>query len=1220
MKRSSHQEHDYVFGQMMLSLRSDIGLTQAKLAEVLSVSRRSVADWESGHKYPKAEHLKHLIDLAFKNDAFHAEFQEAEIRILWKTAHQKTLLDERWLAALLSGKSMPTISSTEIENSLPLGWNPEKSPRLDWGDALSVPAFYGREWEINRLTEWVVPKRCRVVGVLGLGGIGKSALSVSLMHRIAEHFDVVIWRSLRNAPACDTLLDECLRVLEPQPTGQMLIGFEQRLNSLLGYMREQRILLVLDNLDTLLEEGENIGQMRSGFESYQKLLRRIAETNHQSCLLFTSREKPAVLAPLEGTHSPVSIIRLSRLEAKPCEQLLLEKDVIGSDSEYARLIDNYAGNPLALKIVAQMIVDLFGGEVAPFLNQGEIIFGSIRNLLDEQFDRLTVLEQSILLWLAILREPSTLNELLLLLVTPVSRSRLLEAIEALHRRSLIERGQKQGSFTLQSVVLEYATARLIAAVSDAIAEGNLAGLIEHGLELTQVREYVRQTQVRLIVAPILAYISSMYRDQSSVEQQLLTLLAQLTSIADNAQGYGPSNLVMLLGLLRGDLRGLDLSRLVLRSVYLQGMEMQDTRMVNATIHDGIFTENFDAMTSVAISGTGQYWAAASIRGEMRIWEAGGQLLRQTWLGHSDAIWALAFSPDGRILASGSSDGMHKLWDVASGNLLWWVRHTSYVNRLAFSPDGRILVTAGNDATIRLWDVTNRVLLETILYTKSPPVISWSPVGEFFATGDSEGQIQLWQVAENKSTRHIQTIKGHQDYIDGMAFAPDGHAFATSSWDGMVKVWEIPTGRLLHSLSGHTQWVARVAWSADGRIIASSSGDQTILLWDVETENYRAVLHGHTSGVYDLAFTPDNLHLLSGSRDGTLRVWDVSTEQCERIIQGYAASIYDVDWSPDGSQLVSGGLDKVLTIWDVAHNMPIQVLQKHVGIISGVGWSPNGRWLASSETEHAIRLWDLTSNNLDFQFLRPLDRGGNYTYTFAWSPDGEYLASGSHHGGIMIWNAMTRERVWISRQASVWFPNVAWSPDGALVVGGGNDGVLYIWNIAEDRLEQRLEGHHTLIKSLACSPNGMLLASGTSNMVGGELFVWDLHHGELLYSFTGHTGIVLSLAWDLSGELLFSGGAEGTLRCWNVQRGECIWVRQAHQGTVQTLRMSPDGNRIATCGDDGAIMIWDLQTGEYLQTLRRDRPYERLNITGINGLTEAQKANLRALGAIDANVT
>ncbi|MBI1256381.1 MAG: helix-turn-helix domain-containing protein, partial [Chloroflexi bacterium] len=1021
MKRSSPRDRDYAFGQAMLTLRSAMGLTQTDLAELLGVSRYALGDWETGENYPKAEHLKHVITLAVQKQAFSTGHEAEEIRTLWKLARQKVLLDEHWLMSLLPDSPPARRETRAASPSV-------NTQRRDWGDALSVSAFYGREQELELLTQWVIEERCRAVGVLGQGGIGKTALAVSLMHQIADHFDVVIWRSLRDAPPCEVLLDSCLRILAPQPQIHTPHNLEERLQLLLEYLRSQRALIVLDNLELILDEGEVTGQMRAGYEDYEKLLRRVGETEHQSCLLLTSREKPIQLVPLEGDQSTVRTLRLSRLESEPCQQLLAEKGIIGTDSERARLIEAYTGNPLALKIVAQTIVELFGGEIKPFLEEGEVIFGGVRRLLNEQFSRLSRLEQDVMIWLAILREPSTLDDLRAVLVRPTAKVKLLETLESLSRRSLIEQGQTRGSFTLQSVVLEYMTARVIETVSDEIEQGELDRLIKYGLELAHVREYVRQIETRLIATPVLARLRETYSQQSRLETHLLTLLKRMSIEAEAEQGYAPTNLVVLLRLLRGNLRGVDLSQLVLRDLYLQDIEMQDARLVNTTIRDSVFTEAFDAMTGVAVSSTGEYWAASSRGGALRIWEAGGQLLLHMWRGHTDMIWALAFSPDGALLASGSHDGLIKLWEVSSGRLLWFGRHAGFINKVSFSPDGLVVASAGSDARLCLWDVASGTLLQTLAHPDPVAAVAWSPDGQLVASGDFVGGIQLWAMNPVESPRHLRTLTGHTSCIDGLAFAPDGRSLASASWDGTVKLWDIPSGELFQTLTGHTNPVGRVVWIPDGSALASSSLDQTILLWDVEQGSYRGVLQGHSSRVYDIAITPDGRSLISSSRDGSLRVWDMVSQQCVRVIHGYATSIYDVDWRPDSRRLASGGSDLVVTLWDAHTETPSKILQKHHSVVHAVGWSPDGRWLATAETDYIIRLWDLNSG-ANSRLLRHTDILPNHLYGLAWSPDGQHLASGTHQQGIIIWDLMTGEEVWIGRQASTWFPLVTWSPDG-----------------------------------------------------------------------------------------------------------------------------------------------------------------------------------------------
>src|SRR6266699_1525000 len=430
MKRFSYRQRDHAFGQSMLALRTSLGLTQAELAERLRVSGRAVREWEAGGSYPKAEHLKQFIALAVTHQAFAAGREAEEIRAFWQAAHQKVLLDERWLQELL-GTQRPRLASVPPEpveqtrSSEQVGAQPARGPQVDWGDALDVPSFDGREEELATLEQWAVQERCRVVSVLGMGGIGKSALAVQVMHRLADQFDVVIFRSLRDSPSCEALLDACLRVLTPQPLSLVPVGLEPRISRLLEHLRSSRVLLVLDNLETLLEEGEARGHLRPGYEGYARLRRRVGETGHSSCLLLTSREKPAELRALEGSRSPVRVLRLVGLEAAACEQLLAEHELVGSPEEQARLVEAYMGNPLALNIVAETIADLFGGAIGPFLQEGMVVFGNIAYLLDEQFARLSALEQMGRSWLALMREPVTLEELLAVLVMPLPRVQVL---------------------------------------------------------------------------------------------------------------------------------------------------------------------------------------------------------------------------------------------------------------------------------------------------------------------------------------------------------------------------------------------------------------------------------------------------------------------------------------------------------------------------------------------------------------------------------------------------------------------------------------------------------------------------------------------------------------------------------------------------------------------------------------------------------------------------
>jgi hypothetical protein len=523
---------------------------------------------------------------------------------------------------------------------------------VDWGEAVDVSAFYGREDELAELEQWILADRCWLVTLLGIGGIGKTALSVKLSQRFMPHFEYVVWRTARNAPPVEEILADYIQVISEQEYTHLPASVEQCIALLIDLLRKQRCLLILDNMETLFQEGALEGRYREGYEGYGTLLQRVSEIPHQSCLLLTSREMLNELVPLVEAYSSVRQLRVLGLSQRAGQEMLKDSGLFGAQNAWATLVQHYSGNPLALKIVAEMVRELFGGDIAAFLGEGQITFKSILMLLNQQFERLSTLEQEVIYWLAIesdLVSPADLRDDL---IQPVPKGEMLGALNSLRRRCLLERGERGSAFTLQPVVQEYVIERLVGQVSKEIIDGRPDFLVKYALMKGQSKDYIRNSQANLIVQPVLDKLLTHLKSQRRVEEYLMHVIAMLRGRPRAEQGYAGGNIVNLLVRLKGHVSGLDFSQLTIWQAYLQGVEVQDVNFAESDLTGSVFMENFDSITSVALSRDGNYLAVGSFDGNIRLWQVTDGKLVLTLKGHSCLVWSVAFSPDSTLLASG----------------------------------------------------------------------------------------------------------------------------------------------------------------------------------------------------------------------------------------------------------------------------------------------------------------------------------------------------------------------------------------------------------------------------------------------------------------------------------------------------------------------------------------------------------------------------------------
>jgi WD40 repeat protein len=1132
-------------------------------------------------------------------------------------------------AGITSPPQNPTATTSQQHKQAPQD-TAINGPKVDWEQAPHVGQFYGREQELAKLKQWILSDRCRVVAVLGIGGIGKTTLVAQLAEQITDQFEYVIWRSLQNAPPLEQILKNCIQCFSNQQPIDLPGDIDGQITMLVEYLRAHRCLLALDNLETILKAGNRAGQYREGYEAYGRLITRMGEGKHQSCLLLTSREKSKELAQMEGKTAPVRALLLTGLEQAEGQELLKDKGLLASEETWAELIRLYSGNPLALKLISEPIRDVFGGDVAGFLKKGEVVVGDISDVLDQQFTRLSELEREIMYWLAIEREAVSLDELQGDIAHPMAKGVLLEALRSLLRRSMIERSGTAG-FTLQPVILEYVTDRFVEQVAEEIETETIGLFGSHALIKVQTKDYVRESQDRLILMPVAERLLGIF-GKEGIEKKLKNMLSTLRKAPPQKAGYAAGNVLNLLIQLKSNLRGYDFSHLAVRQAYLRNALLPEANFAYADLTGSVFTDTFGIIATVAFSPDGELLAAGTGTGEVHIWRAANGMPLRTLKGLTDWIWSIVFSPDGRILASGGSDQTVRLWDVNTGQLLANLQeHTNRLRSIAFSPTGRMLASAGEDQIIRLWDASTLQSLSTLQgHTKPVRATAFSRDGRILVSSGDDLAIRMWDVNTGQCLKTLE--EAHSRPIWSIAFSSKG-VIASGSDDHTLKLWDSQTGHCLKVLEGHMGWIRSLAFSSDGHLLASGSVDGTVRLWEINTRACLYTLEGHSNWVNSVAFSPDSRTLASGSHDRTVRMWDVSSGHCLNTLKGYTNGVMSVAFSPKENLLASGSENKAIRLWEVSTGLCLSTLQGNANRITSVDFSTDGRLLAtggdwpesirrfnpnnladggfltSGSDVQSIQLWEVSTGHC----LNTLKGHTDGVKSVAFSPQGNLLASGSTDWTIRLWEVSTGHCLNVLQGHSSLVRAVAFSPQGNLLASGSEDKTIRLWEVKTGRCVNILEGHTNRVRAVAFSPNGKVLASGSPDQT---VRLWEVSTGRCLKILQEDSHGVMSVAFSPNGEVLASGSPDQTVRLWKINSGQCFLILRGHTNWVRSVAFSLDSQILVSGSQDGTIKFWDTETGECIKTLRSDRPYERMNITGVTGLTDALKATLKALGAIE----
>ena len=556
-------------------------------------------------------------------------------------------------------------------------------------------------------------------------------------------------------------------------------------------------------------------------------------------------------------------------------------------------------------------------------------------------------------------------------------------------------------------------------------------------------------------------------------------------------------------------------------------------------------------------------------------------------GHTARVKCVAFRPDGKMLASGGTDRIIRLWDTQTGILRQSLTgHTGSVSSVVFSADGTSLASGSTDNTLRLWDVQTGELQKTLKgHTNGILSVVFGPNGKTLASGGEDNTLRLWDVETGTLQKTLNLID-HTEETTEMAFSPDGRTLASLGsdfgWDTPIRLWDVETGELQKTLKGQERDVVYdMAFSPDGKTFASAMNNGTVRLWDVQTGERHRILTGHKDIVFSVAFSPDGRTLTSGSHDGTLRFWDRETGELRNTYTGYTSEVLSVAFNLNGKTLASAMGNDTVGLWDAQTGMLRRMLNIHprTHTIKSVTFSPDGKMLAGGGYGSVVHLWHAETgehqNTLGGQHKEPVA-------SVAFSVDGTALASASWDKTVQLWDTQTGELRNTLSGHTDWVNSVAFSPDGTTLASASNDMTIRLWDAQTGELRRTFTGHKDVINSVAFSPDGKVLASGSGNIFARDasgnqdktIRLWDVETGTIRRTLPAQKNEILCVAFSPDGKVL-AASQDKIIHLWDIETYTVRRTLKGHTDWVRSVAFSPDGRTLVSGSQDGTLLLWEL---------------------------------------------
>lgn len=1034
-----------------------------------------------------------------------------------------------------------------------------------------------------------------IIVLYGMGGIGKSTLLTMVCER--KPCNKLAYFDLKNKDSFVSISKAFLR--EVFFKSVLPDNEDELIKLMIECLSKETAIIIFDNMESIMDIGENSGNISSEFAGYDKLIRRILEESTSSTIIVSGREKMELG---QRFGSKYTLKKLGSINVEQAKVMLKRFSLTGNDNDWERFVETYSGNALTLKIVASEIRDAHDGVIPDFLNTPNMPH-ELLTLLNEQFSRFTDIEKTVLLISAIEREPLEAKELWAKIVgVTITLPSLFKNISNIVDHCFLETISEKNKYYLQPVIMEFLTQKLIDLLVEEISNERINFIAKIPLIDTFAKEYILDIQKELIVFPLRDILLQ------CGEEKCFEMLMSLVKSTDITKNYAVGNVITLLSTFNDELCGCDFSSKYVLNTDLRFVKLKRCNFQQSTFENVLMLNTFGNLIDVKYSFNDKLIIGGATDYSFNAWDCKDMSYEFKLCNHTD--WVRSVDSNEFLYASASNDESICVYDYFSNNLIAKFWAESRVRKVALLPDSeQYVLSSGDDGFVRLWNILENDCLKFSGHTKvvwDLEVIYFDNDFKVISVSDDK-KVIMWNL-DGTIYRTLQTMECE---IKSITSNKEDTVFWGCE-NGTIIAFSLSEMKVIATLNAHKGIVWGLDYDGIHRRLLSAASDKHVIMWDCSQNEIRKikVVDAHNSSIWNVNYNHAGTQFVTTGDDSEFKVWDAIDFKLLYCIKGYTNLLRNIHISIERQSLFIAGDDMIIREYFLDNlDVPRKIYIGHTNRVRHVDVSPNGKLLVSCGDDGNVILW-----NIERKTHKCYKGHKKRVWTVSFISNDEFVSAGEEND-IYLWNTNSiTPKILMGHSNWIW--DLSYFSEKKLLVSSGEDNTCILWNMDNREVVARFSDHTKWLFAASFSPSGKYIVTASAD---SSSIIYDVESSEIIFVLKGHNGWVWSAIF-IDENTIATGGQDSNIIIWKVdyenKQCEKLKTLAQHESWVVSLAFDNTSRLLYSASADETVKVWKNDDYSYVRDVAIDKPYEGITISGVKGLTESERVSLLHLGAIE----